>query len=54
MAGIEDIKDNKILRNIKSPYILETVFSFLEESQKLDIIIYNMELQKKCLININD
>ena len=34
------------LRNINSPYILKEIFSYLEEKEKLNIIMYNKELQK--------
>ena len=41
-------------RNIKSEYNLETIFSFLEQKLKLNIIIYNKELQKIFRVNIQD
>ena len=41
-------------RYIKSSYIIKTILSFLNEKQKLNMIIYNKELQKKCLVDIED
>ena len=35
-------------------YILKYIFSFLSEKQKLKIIIYNKDLQKKLDINIEN
>ena len=54
MAEIEDIKFKKNIRNIQSLYILKTIFSFLNESLKLNLIIYNKELQKKFLVDIEN
>ena len=42
------------LKDIKSSYILQRIFSFLDEKQKLEMIVYNKELQKKFLIGIKD
>jgi len=42
------------INNIKSSYIIKGLFSFLNEKQKLNMIIYNKELQKKCLVDIED
>ena len=39
---------------IKSSYIIKEIFSFLNIKQKLNVIIYNKELQNICLINIED
>ena len=39
---------------INSIYNLKNIFSFLSEKQKLNIIIYNTNLQNKLDININD
>ena len=39
---------------IKSLYILNDIFAFLPEKQKLNIIIYNKQLQKKFGINIEN
>ena len=54
MAECENIKSNLNSRQIKSSYILKTVLSFLNEKQKLNMIIYNKELQKICLVDIKD
>ena len=40
--------------NIKSLYIIKTILSFLTEKQKLNMIIYNKELQRTCLVDIED
>ena len=40
--------------NIKSSYIIRTIFSFLTEKQKLNMIIYNKELQKTFQVDIED
>ena len=42
------------INNIKSSYIIKGLFSFLNEKQKLNMIIYNKELQKKCIVDIED
>ena len=43
------------LRNsIKSYYILEHIFSYLNINEKLDLIKYNQEIQKKLNINIEN
>ena len=43
-----------IEESIKSFYILKGIFSFLSEKEKLNIIIYNKNLQKKFDISIED
>ena len=55
MFKIEKIK-SKInhVRPIKSSYILNEIFSFLNMKQKLNIIIYNKQLQKEQGIDIED
>ena len=51
----ENIKSKKnIGKSIESLYILKDVFSFLSKKQKLEIIIYNKDLQNKLDINIGD
>ena len=45
MAELEEIKTKIILRNIKSSYIIRGIFAFLDEKPKLNMIIYNKELQ---------
>ena len=42
------------LRDIKSSDTLKGIFSFLDERQKLNMLIYNKELQNKLLVNIED
>ena len=54
MTEFENRKFNIKLEDIKSSYITKQIFSFLREKKKLNIIIYNKELQKKFLINIED
>ena len=54
MAEFENNKYKIKIRDIKSPYILRTIFSFLEEIQKLNMILYNKELQKKSFIDFED
>ena len=54
MNEYENIKSGKILESIKSPYVLKDIFSFLSEKLKLEIIIYNKNLQKKIDINIEN
>ena len=48
------IKSGKSIVSIVSVYILKDIFSFLSEKQKLNLIIYNKQLQKKFDINIED
>ena len=50
MDKLEEIKSN--INSIKSSYILKLVFSFLNEEQKMKIIIYNKQIQKKLDVNI--
>ena len=51
----ENIKSEKnIGKSIESLYILKDIFSFLSKNQKLEIIIYNKDLQNKLDINIGD
>ena len=54
MVENEDVKCNIYLRAIKSSYIKKQIFSYLNEKLNLEIIIYNKELQKICLIGIED
>ena len=52
---MEKVEGKKsIINSIKSPYILELVFSFLYERNKLNMIIYNKQLQKKLGVDIED
>ena len=49
-----EIKRSKInLGDINSFYILKNVLSFLNEKQKLNMIIYNKELQNKFSISFD-
>ena len=41
-----EFKMIKYIGDIKSSYIIEGIFLFLNEKQKLNMIIYNKELQK--------
>ena len=43
-----------MIDRIKSKYIVEYIFSFLTENDKLDLIRYNKILMNKLSININD
>ena len=53
--GINYSKKKKLrLQKIKSPYILKEIFSFLDTTQKLNIMIYNKKLQKSLGIDIGD
>ena len=54
MNEYENIKSEKVIESIKSSYVLKDIFSFLSEKQKLKIIIYNKNLQKKIDINIEN
>ena len=54
MAEKEDIKSKIDLKEIKSEYIKKRIFSYLNEKQKLKMIIYSKELQKICSIGIED
>jgi len=45
--------EEKLLKSINSSYILEMILSFLYEKKKLDLIIYNKQIQKKLNINID-
>ena len=53
MATFLEIQSNIIdLKSIKSSYIKKDIFSFLQEKQKLNMIMYNKELQKMLDIDI--
>ena len=54
MSEFEYIKSKIDLKDIKSSYIIKKIFSFLDEEQKLKMIVYNKELQKMHLIDIDD
>ena len=53
-SEIKQIKSKINYINIRSLHIIEGIFLFLHKKQKLDIIINNKELQKVCLIDIED
>ena len=55
MNESKEIKnDINIRRDIKSSYNLDKIFSFLDQRLKLDIIIYNKQMQKIIGVNIQD
>jgi len=55
MSGFEERKYNINLgRDIKSSYNLEEIFSFLDKRLKMNIIIYNTQLQKILGFNMQD
>ena len=41
-----------MLKNIKSTYFNSIIFSYVEEKQKLKLIIYNKSMQKSLNITI--
>ena len=45
---------NKIIYNIKSDYVLKKIFSLINIKQKLTLIMYNKQLQKKLGVDIED
>jgi len=55
MNKIQNIKSEiNIEKEVKSLYIIKDIFSFLFENLKLNVVIYNKQLQKKLDINIKD
>ena len=42
------------LKDVKFFYIIKGIFSFLNEKQKLNMIIYNKTMQKMLLVDLND
>ena len=50
MDKLEEKKSN--INLVKSQYILKIMFSFINEKRKLNMIIYNKELQKKLDVDI--
>ena len=54
MDEIGSIKNRINIRDINSSFIIKKIFSFLSEKQILNLIIYNKELQKICLVDIKD
>ena len=51
MIELGEIKVSKKLGDINSAYVIKEVFSFLNEKQLLNMIIYNRGLQKMFLVN---
>ncbi len=54
MDEFGEIKHKIKLRDIKSPFIIKKIFSFLSEKKLLYLIIYNKELQKIFSVDIKD
>ena len=54
MIEIEESKSKVNLRDIKSLYNIKVIMSFLKEAQKLNLIIYNKQIQNMLNINIRD
>ena len=54
MDELGKIKSIINLRDIKSSYIIQKIFNFLYEKQRLNMIIYNNKLQKILVVNIED
>ena len=55
MNIFQNIKSEiNIEKSIQSLYIIKDIFSFLSEKQKLNIVVYNKQLQQKLDINIED
>jgi len=54
MDEFKNIRYKINIKDIKSSYITKKLFSFLSRKQKLDIIMYNKNLQKILSIGIKD
>ena len=54
MNEFGDTKHKTISKDIKSFFLKKIIFSFLPEKQKLNLIIYNQELQKILSVGIKD
>ena len=54
MEESKKIESGINLKDINSRYIIEKVFHFLSEKQKLNMIIYNKKYQKMLLVDIAD
>ena len=52
MDKLEEKKNKVDLKGIKSFYITKGIFSFLEEKQKLNMIIYNKYFQKMFCVDV--
>ena len=48
-----NLKKKNLLGDIKSSYIIKGIFLFLNKKQKLNMIIYNKQLQKILGVNMN-
>ena len=49
-----ECKEICFIENIKSSFIMDSLFSFLNKKQKLKLIIYNKKLQKRLGVDIKD
>ena len=54
MDEIGSIKNTINIRDIKSPFIIINIFSFLSEKQKLNMVMYNQQFQKLLLVDIKN
>ena len=54
MDELGEMKYSINIREIKSSFIIKRVFSFLNDKQKLNMIIYNKELQNNFELDIED
>ena len=54
MAESEDINHKITLKDIKSSYNINHIFSFLSQKDKLNLIVYNKEIQKMLSVGIED
>ena len=54
MEKFKDIKNKINIKDIKSSFIKNRIFSFIYKKQKLDMIIYNKELQRMLSVDIKD
>ncbi len=51
---MNEFKEIKYLKYIKSPFIIKEVFSFINIKHRLNMIIYNKKLQKAFDVDIKD
>jgi len=54
MDVIGKVKNKINIRDINSPFIKKIIFSFLSEKEKLNMIMYNKQLQNVLLVNIKN
>jgi len=52
MDEIGNNKNTINIRDIKSPFIIKNIFSFLPEKQMLNIVMYNQQFQKLLLVDM--